>query len=544
MKKRLILLLVTVLAALFVTGISAPEAYASDITTEQVVNYQNLVNGVAVMDNGIIYTVSGSSIRGFNSAGNSVFTASLPAKCGNLCAYGDYLFAAGYMNGHMNEIYVLKPDESSTCRTLDAGQRVQAVEVDYNGYLYCVNSTGTRANGKKATRILKAKISDVVSLTSGQTISWTKEYQPDYAPPSNDGNCYPQGIAIDGKGVIYIADKGSSNGYDASVDGIYRYDPATGSVTSMFFTSGSSHRLFTWIYDICADDYGTVAVVGRNNYEIAVFRPGSSSADKIIKANGYPEGAGIDKEGNVYFNASMQSDTSKNGVYRINMGHISVTDLSLSDTSKTIDAGKSFTLSAQVLPVNATNNQVIYSSSNTAVAVVDSSGMVTGKSAGNALITVKTVQGRKTASCSVTVNKAVAGSSPQIGNTAAGGDSPKTGNTAATGIKKAVNPLKISARTAKVKYKKLKKKAQTLAVTKGIKFTKDAKDKKSYTLSSAKKEKKSFKKYFKINKKTGKLTVKKGLKKGTYKVKVKVKAAGNSKYKEADRTVTFKVKVN
>ena len=190
------------------------------------------------------------------------------------------------------------------------------------------------------------------------------------------------------------------------------------------------------------------------------------------------------------------------------MGHISVTGLSLSDTSKTIDAGKSFTLSAQVLPVNATNNQVIYSSSNTAVAVVDSSGMVTGKSAGNAIITVKTVQGRKTASCSVTVNKAVAGSSPQTGNTAAGGDSPKNGNTTATGIKKAVNPLKISARTAKVKYKKLKKKAQTLAVTKVIKFTKDAKDKKSYTLSSAKKGKKSFKKYFKINKKTGKLTVK------------------------------------
>ena len=77
-----------------------------------------------------------------------------------------------------------------------------------------------------------------------------------------------------------------------------------------------------------------------------------------------------------------------------------------------------------------------------------------------------------------------------------------------------------------------------------IKFTKQLKDKKTYTLSSAKKGKKSFKKYFKVNKTTGKVTVKKGLKKGTYNVKVKVKAAGNANYKEsAVKTVTFKVRV-
>ncbi|MCR5543407.1 MAG: InlB B-repeat-containing protein [Eubacterium sp.] len=111
-------------------------------------------------------------------------------------------------------------------------------------------------------------------------------------------------------------------------------------------------------------------------------------------------------------------------------------------------------------------------------------------------------------------------------------------------INKAANPLTMKPKTGTVKYAKLKKKAQTLAVTKVIKFTKDAKDKKTYTLSSAKKGKKSFKKYFKINKSTGKVTVKKGLKKGTYKVKVKVKALGNSNYKASGtKTVTFKVKV-
>ena len=125
-------------------------------------------------------------------------------------------------------------------------------------------------------------------------------------------------------------------------------------------------------------------------------------------------------------------------------------------------------------------------------------------------------------------------------------DGTDTDKTVQWTISKAANPMTLKARTATVKYSRLKKKAQTLAVTKVIKFTKKLNDKKTYTLSSAKKGSKSFKKYFKISKTTGKVTIKKNskMKKGTYKVKVKVKAAGNANYKaSAVKTVTFKIKV-
>ena len=109
-------------------------------------------------------------------------------------------------------------------------------------------------------------------------------------------------------------------------------------------------------------------------------------------------------------------------------------------------------------------------------------------------------------------------------------------------ISKAANPLKIGAKTAAIRYSKLRIRTQTLAVTKVIKFTKKLNDKKTYTLSSAKKGSKSFKKYFRISKTSGKVTVKKGLKKGTYKITVKVQAKGNSNYRaSAVKTVTFKV---
>ena len=109
--------------------------------------------------------------------------------------------------------------------------------------------------------------------------------------------------------------------------------------------------------------------------------------------------------------------------------------------------------------------------------------------------------------------------------------------------KKAANPLTVKGRTAKVKYSKLKKKNQTLKVSKVITFKNKGKGTRSYKLVSAKKGKKNFKKKFTVNKTTGNVTVKKGLKKGTYKVKIKVTAAGNDNYKEAIKPVTVTIKV-
>ena len=95
----------------------------------------------------------------------------------------------------------------------------------------------------------------------------------------------------------------------------------------------------------------------------------------------------------------------------------------------------------------------------------------------------------------------------------------------------------MKAKTAKVKFSKLKKKSQKLAVSKVIKLTNKGQGAITYTKASGNKK-------ITINKKTGKVTIKKGLKKGTYKVKVKVKAAGTANYKASPaKTVTFTIKV-
>ena len=107
-------------------------------------------------------------------------------------------------------------------------------------------------------------------------------------------------------------------------------------------------------------------------------------------------------------------------------------------------------------------------------------------------------------------------------------------------ISKAANPLSVTARTATLKAKKLKKKTQKLAAAK-VMTVSHSQGAVSYKLAGVKKAK--FKKYFKVDARTGKVTVKKKLKKGTYKLTISVTAAGGGNYNAATKTVIATVKI-
>ena len=83
-------------------------------------------------------------------------------------------------------------------------------------------------------------------------------------------------------------------------------------------------------------------------------------------------------------------------------GVISVTGVTLNASSATVDVGKTFALVATVLPADATNKAVIWSTSDASIATVNN-GVVTGVAPGTATITVLTADGGFTAECKVTV---------------------------------------------------------------------------------------------------------------------------------------------
>ena len=81
---------------------------------------------------------------------------------------------------------------------------------------------------------------------------------------------------------------------------------------------------------------------------------------------------------------------------------IPVAGVTLDVTSLELEVGQQATLKATVTPEDATDKTVTWTSSNAEVAEV-TSGVVVAKSAGEAVISVKTADGDKTATCKVTV---------------------------------------------------------------------------------------------------------------------------------------------
>lgn len=122
---------------------------------------------------------------------------------------------------------------------------------------------------------------------------------------------------------------------------------------------------------------------------------------------------------------------------------VKVTGVALDKTTGTVKVGGKLQLTATIAPAKATNKNVTWSSSDTSIATVDSSGLVTGIKEGTAQITVKTVDGGKTAVATIAVsnedvvidiedNKPSSGGSSSQGNkdnTTAKDKIPQTGET-------------------------------------------------------------------------------------------------------------------
>ena len=74
---------------------------------------------------------------------------------------------------------------------------------------------------------------------------------------------------------------------------------------------------------------------------------------------------------------------------------VHVTGVVVEPTEMEIEAGKSATIKASVLPADADNTAVVWSSSDETVAAVNASGVVTGKKSGTALITATSAENKE-----------------------------------------------------------------------------------------------------------------------------------------------------
>ena len=145
----------------------------------------------------------------------------------------------------------------------------------------------------------------------------------------------------------------------------------------------------------------------------SIFLPASGSRSNSSRSYGFYWSSSLSMRGPdeawyLGFNSDsvVRYETNRYAGYTIRPVYgdlVSVSSVRLSKTDISLQVGESEQFIATVLPENASDKGIIWSSSKTSVVSVDANGLVTAKTDGTAVITATTHDGGKTAQCTVTV---------------------------------------------------------------------------------------------------------------------------------------------
>ena len=153
-----------------------------------------------------------------------------------------------------------------------------------------------------------------------------------------------------------------------------------------------------------------MTVAPGKTFQMAAWPQPVNAADRSVKwSSSDPAVASVSVGGlvtGVKTGSATITATTVDGGYtakcKITVG-IPVTSVKINTTARTMTAGSTFQMAAWPQPTNATDRSVTWSSSNTGVAKVCSTGLVTAVKKGTATITVKTKDGGYTRTCKITV---------------------------------------------------------------------------------------------------------------------------------------------
>ena len=263
---------------------------------------------------------------------------------------------------YAKQIYITHIVADKQALTLDVGE-----DATLKTTIYPAKATNKQL-------VWKSTDNSIVSVdNSGRVTALKAGTATVYASPADGGGiALGTSIVIDGVGNLYL------DGFHSGLN-VERYDIP-------IIAKGENMKLwFDGVDTNCAVNnlYPAVVTIGSNrHWEI-------NGRDTGLDCIGHQ---GPNKP---YCNVTVQPKT------------IAVSGVSLDKTSLSMIVGDTQLLTASVTPENATDKSVVWSSSNTNVATVSSSGLVTAKMVGAAVITVSTKDGAKTATCSISVGYAI-----------------------------------------------------------------------------------------------------------------------------------------
>lgn len=206
---------------------------------------------------------------------------------------------------------------------------------------------------------------------------------------------------VDSKGNVKAVKKGTATITCTAKDGSKK--KATCKVTVNKKVAVTSVKLNKSSVSIVKGKTATLkATVNPSNASVKTVKWSTSNKDvATVNSSGKITAVGV---GTATITCKSSDNSKKKATCKVTVTPVKVTSVTLSKTSATIYPGKSVTLTATVAPSNAANKKVKWTSSNSNVATVDSSGVVRGVKSGSATITCTAQDGsKKSATCKITV---------------------------------------------------------------------------------------------------------------------------------------------
>ena len=318
----------------------------------------------------------------------------------------------------------VKPDNADNRKVTWSSDKTEVATVDGAGRVTAVKAgeatvtVTTEDGGKTATCkvTVKAKAVNVtevtldkteLTLTEGETETLTATVKPDNA---------------DNKKVKWSSDKTEV----ATVDGDGRVTAVKAGEAVITVTTEDGGKTATCkvtvkakavnVTEVSLDKTELTLTEGETETLTATVRPDNADNRKVTWSSDKTEVATVDGAGKVTAvkaGEAVVTVTTEDGgktatcKVMVKAKAVNVTEVTLDRTELTLTEGETGTLTATVKPDNADNKKVTWSSDKTDVATVDGAGKVTAVKAGEAVVTVTTEDGGKTASCKVTVKAKV-----------------------------------------------------------------------------------------------------------------------------------------
>ncbi|QNL31232.1 major tail protein [Enterococcus phage vB_EfaM_A2] len=245
------------------------------------------------------------------------------------------------------------------------------------------------------------------TLYVGDTVELTATVLPENATVKDvTFSVVPEGIATvtatGAKATVTAKVKGSANVIVTTLDG---------DKTAQYALTVKEH---VSVSGITLNKEATSIVKGATETLVATVTPPDAENKAVTWESDKPAVAKVDQNGKVTAvdggtaNITATTVDGKKVATCVVTVTVPVTGVTLDTNAITLEIDGTQKLVATVAPINATNKKVTWKSDKPEIATVDQEGTVTGIADGTANVTAETEDGKKVATCAVTVNPAQA----------------------------------------------------------------------------------------------------------------------------------------